>query len=318
MSYFKILSIDGGGMKGIYSIAFLAALEEKTGKRVADYFDLIVGTSTGGIIGLGLSLGMTASNILDFYLDDGKNIFPSKNLILRVISGLVSTRYNEKNLLDALKKYFGTLRLGEAKTRLVIPSFNPVTGDVYLFKTAHDLNFSEDYKKYAWEVAYATSAAPTYFKAHKTGFYTHLIDGGMWANNPSMVGVSEAIGYLRENPENIAMLSIGTDNASASVGEKTAYQGGIIRWAWIISSRLFVQMQALTAHRQAGLLLRHGRYIRINPKLSETRIPLDDTKKARNLIPFGEQDARHHMKTIEEVFFSAIAKKFIPVYSIKV
>ena len=319
MNNFRILSIDGGGMKGIFSIAFLAALEEKTKKNVVDHFDLIVGTSTGGIIALGLALGMPASHILDFFFEKGERIFPNRTAISRfksLIKGLISTRYNKTILEEVLKEHFGVMRLGEAKTRLVIPSFNPVTGDVYLYKTAHDLNFKEDYKRYAWEVAYATSAAPTYFKAHKTGFSTYLVDGGMWANNPSMVALCEAIGYLRQDPKNIALLSIGTAITGVNVGQRTTKQGGMIRWGWTISSKLFMHMQAITAHRQAGQLLRDGQYIRVNPSLQNIPIPMDDPNKALDLIPFGEQAARHYLKNMEDLFFSTAAKKFQPVYSI--
>src|SRR5947209_20199272 len=124
MSRFRVLSIDGGGIKGVFPAAFLAALEEDLNISPVEYFDLITGTSTGGIIALGLGLGLSARAILDFYLKKGPLIFPSQKGIRR-ISWLASpSKYNSEALHSALSEIFQAKLLGDSSCRLLIPSFD--------------------------------------------------------------------------------------------------------------------------------------------------------------------------------------------------
>jgi patatin-like phospholipase/acyl hydrolase len=318
MKRFKILSIDGGGLKGLFSIALLATLEEQMGKRIVDYFDLLVGTSTGGIMALGLGLGFSAQEVLDFYLNEGEKIFPGGSLhkTIRSAVSVVRPKYSVEPLETALRKYFGNRRLGDSRTRLVIPAFSPKTGDVYIYKTAHHPRLRDDYKELARNVARATSAAPTYFRSYETGFLTDLVDGGVWANNPSMVGITEAIGLLKLSPENVAMLSIGTTLTNVSIGQATTRHGGLIAWGLAISKHLFMHLQAITAHKQAFHILERGCYVRIDPSTCDANIPMDSPQKARILIPFGEQAARHCRPSVEDNFFDRPVEPFEPLYAL--
>jgi hypothetical protein len=117
----KILTIDGGGIKGVFPASFLSSIEEHIDGRVSDYFDLIVGTSTGGIIALGLGLGFPAKDILAFYKQYGPAIFGG-NGILRRLRRLFYAKYDQRALRSALEKTFGDRRLGQSSARLVIPS----------------------------------------------------------------------------------------------------------------------------------------------------------------------------------------------------
>lgn len=159
-------------MKGLFSAAFLASIESFTGKSLVDHFDLIAGTSTGGIIALSLGLGISARDILDFYLTEGHRIFPTSSVpqSIRLVSHLFRPKYRVGPLEIVLKRHFGESRLGDSRTRLVIPSFNPATGDVYLYKTAHHSRLREDYKELAWKVARGTSAAPSFFSLTQNRF----------------------------------------------------------------------------------------------------------------------------------------------------
>ena len=114
---FKILSIDGGGIKGIAPASFLANIEERTGKKIIDYFDLIVGTSTGGIIALGLGLGFSAREILSLYIDNGEKIF-KKQFFLKSLFGVRTPRYNSRVLQTLLAEKFKGRLLGQSKIRL--------------------------------------------------------------------------------------------------------------------------------------------------------------------------------------------------------
>lgn len=317
MSRFQILSIDGGGMKGIFSAAFFAAIENLTGKRIVDHYNLIVGTSTGGITALCLGIGMPACDILGLYRNEGELIFPGGAFqrFIGVAKLVYKPKYDPMPLETTLKKHLKDSRLGESITRLVIPCFNPATGDVYLYKTAHHPRLRDDYKKPMWEIARATSAAPSYFRSHKIGFHTDLVDGGLWANNPSMVALTEAIGMLQQAPENIAMLSIGTALSRVSIGQRTREAGGLVRWGWAVSTKLFMHLQAIVAHNQASQILERGYYLRIDPSTFPGTIPMDHPKKAIDLISFGEQAARNNRSSLEQMFFDEPAEPFIPEYS---
>ena len=140
---FRILSIDGGGIKGIFPACFLRELEEKylNGESIVSYFDLICGTSTGGIIVLGLGAGMKASEISKLYIEKGKNIF--KYRLWKKLSQYLYCPYNIENLSSVLGSVFKEKKLKESKVRLCIPSFEGSYSEVYVFKTPHHLDFKK-------------------------------------------------------------------------------------------------------------------------------------------------------------------------------
>ncbi len=171
--------MDGGGIRGIFSAAILAAIEADLNIRVIDHFDLIAGTSTGGIIAIALGLGFSPAAILDFYLKEGGSIFANP-WGLASLRRLVRSKFDDGPMVAALKKYFGDKRFGQSTKRLIIPSYNLGEDDVYLFRTAHHQRLRRDYKVPAWMVAQATSAAPTYFPISQNVDQLRLIDGGVW------------------------------------------------------------------------------------------------------------------------------------------
>src|SRR5258708_7100296 len=204
----RLLAIDGGGIKGVFPASFLATLERATGKRVVDYFDLIAGTSTGGIIALGLGLGFSAEEILSFYKSDGPKIFDTFGLFASLRQSRRS-KYDPDALQQALSRIFQGKRLGESLTRLIIPAFDSNRGSVRVFKTAHQPRFEMDHAETAVDVAMATAAAPTYFPAHDMNRGATLVDGGVWANNPASLAAVESLAVLKWVPEDTRLLSIG-------------------------------------------------------------------------------------------------------------
>src|SRR5262249_55488929 len=146
-----------------------------------DYFDLIVGTSTGGIIALALGLGLSAQETLGFYERHGPAIFYG-NRRFRSFRRWFRAKYDPGPLRSALEEAFGQRKLGESTKRLVIPSFNVETGEIHVWKTSHDAGSERDYRTRVVDVALSTAAAPTYFPTHELECGTPLIDGGMWAN----------------------------------------------------------------------------------------------------------------------------------------
>lgn len=166
-----------------------------------DYFDMITGTSTGGIIALGLSIGKTAKAILDLYIEHGDKVFPPArynflNLrnLWRSIQGAQHHRYDPAQLEGPLKHIFKSAKIGDAQRRLCIPSFDGFT-EVNVFKTPHHPDYKMDWKEDMVTVAMATAAAPTYFPVYKNG-ERMFADGGIWANNPVMIGLVDCPGLL--------------------------------------------------------------------------------------------------------------------------
>ena len=311
---FKILSIDGGGIKGTFVASFLAELEKKyckSGENAASYFDLIVGTSTGGILALGLGLGMKATDILNFYQEYGPQIFPQTNnhvkKFLKCLRNKFKVKYDRTPLEIALKHIFQERKLGEAITRLVIPSFDLQTGEVHLHKTAHHERLQHDYNEFAYDVALATSAAPTYFPTY---FLRNipLIDGGIWANDPALVAITEAQTLLEQNVDDISMLSIGCTQEPLNISSSTKSEFG---WACHISD-LFTRAQMSAASGSAQLLLSE-RYMRISPTVPNGKFSLDGSQCINELISLGETEARKASPKVKH-FFETKIKPFEPFY----
>ena len=230
---FRILSLDGGGIKGAFSASVLAMLEEDTGHRVVDHFDLIAGTSTGGILAIGLGLGMPARDILKFYADKGPTIFPGTSLVTRTrgfLRQLFRPKHSHEVLRQALTEVLGTRKFGESQCRLVIPTYDAVAGRIFVMKTAHHERFKYDIDAPAVDVALAASAAPTYFAAAPFPEHHHAsyVDGGVWANCPALVGVTEAVGFLGQRLEDIDVLSIGCTTTPFNIAQHA--DSGIAQW----------------------------------------------------------------------------------------
>ena len=304
---FKILSIDGGGIKGIFPAAVLAELEERYlgGGSIAEHFDLIAGTSTGGIIALGLSVGMSAREIANLYIDRGGEIFPPPALSAvgrawQWFRNLIRYRYDRAALARLLEDTFKDRHFGEARARLCIPSCDGRFGDVYVFKTPHHPDFKKDQHELMTTVASATAAAPTFFQPLDSGGY-RFVDGGLWANNPVMVGVVDALSCFDVYRERVRVLSLGCGDEPYTVSDRMVRWGGLLSWRTVINGALAFQSQ--NALGQAQLLLGAERVTRVVPTPVEPPISLDDWTRAKGLLPTEAAAAvEHHGATISELF----------------
>jgi hypothetical protein len=292
---FRILSLDGGGIKGTFSASALAALEEATGKRCVDCFDLITGTSTGGIIAIGLGLGLTARQIVEFYEQHGPDIFPNTSLVQRTVGSLRQALWGPKHSGDVLREkltlVLGDRKFGESKCRLLIPTYDAIGGRIFLMKTAHHERFQFDVGAPAIDVALATSAAPTYFKAAAFPHHAHAsyVDGGVWANCPAMAGLVEAVSFLKVPLDEIDILSIGTTTTPYSIAEYA--ESSAVEWNVGLVSVMF-EGQVEAAVAQASLLT-NGRLHRINSIVSAGDFTLDDARPAKiqRLMNLGRSEA---------------------------
>ena len=237
---------------------------------MAQYFDLITGTSTGGIIALGLAAGLKATELRDLYVERGSEIFPliSNNPISRMkrLSRIFKFRYNREALMRVLSDTFGDRKFGEAKTRLCIPSFDGLHGEVHIFKTPHHPDFRKDTKERMTKVAAATSAAPTFFRPLEDGGYK-FVDGGVWANNPIMIALVDALSCFSIPRKRISILSLGCGDDGYTVGRLKMLLGGILAWHDIFSAAM--RFQSLNALGQAGLLIGADRIVRVIPTLKK-------------------------------------------------
>ena len=307
----RILSIDGGGVLGTFPASFLAELEEKIDNPIGSYFDLIVGTSTGGIIAIALGLGHKASEILELYEQHGPRIFGGSRLTRGALH-LIRHKFGPKLLRKALEDTFGEKKIGDSKTRLVIPAWSPIAQSVYLYKTAHHSSLTTDYRSLAVDAAMATTAAPTFFPHHITRQGIQLLDGGVWANNPTSIAAVEAIALLGWPSTSIRILSIGCLNEPYTIP----------RFAGIFSLRhaaikLFMDGQSLSSNGMAKLLVgdahcRKSLY-RINHTAPPKEYKLDDPKAIPKLKDLGHFYARSKSPELLSAFFDTPAEKFEPV-----
>ena len=303
----RILSIDGGGIKGVFPASFLATIEDSINDRVANYFDLIVGTSTGGIIALGLGLGLSAKEILAFYEESGPIIFGG-NRLLRWFRWLGISKYSSGPLEETLNGCFGEKKLGDSEKRLVIPCLNLENGEVHVYKTAHHPRLLRDYKERAVDVALATAAAPTYFPTHRSVAGTPLIDGGMWANNPVGVSVVEAISVLGWPKDSLKVLSLGcTEPLDVNWGRSIAL--GKSYWAFKLID-VFMHAQSNSSIGTAKLLAGHDNVMRIASELPPGRFSLDGTRELPSLKGLGDSSAREALPKLREIFLTAPVEPF--------
>jgi len=310
---FQILSLDGGGIKGIFSAAVLAAIEDDLKCNIVDHFDLVSGTSTGGIIAICLGLGLRPREIVEFYLQEGPNIFP-QTCGIKAVQHWLMRKYSGIPLENALKRILNERLLGASQKRLVIPSFNIGEDDVYLFRTPHHERLRRDYKVPAWKVGRATSAAPTFFSCSRDIDSLRLIDGGVWANNPTMVAVVEAFGTLGVPLSALKILNIGT-SASVNHRKQVLNNGGKIAWAWdnaVVD--VIMRGQSLGAHNQASFLLGRDNVVRLDPKVAEDEYSIDGVNKADDLIGKAAHHSRVFMQTFKDKYMDHLAPTYIPFY----
>jgi len=219
---YRVLALDGGGIRGLIPAQVLKEIETHMGRPISEMFNLIAGTSTGGILALGLTKPdghgkqqFTASEMCDLYLNEGTTIFPHSIFQeVRTLHGLTDARYPTEPIERVLAQRFGDTMLSRALTDVVIPSYDLSAPAPYFFKREYAVSETEDWDTRMALVARATSAAPTYFDPavipSPDGHGNHaLVDGGTFANNPTLSGYVDALRLKKKNPR-VVVVSIGT------------------------------------------------------------------------------------------------------------
>jgi hypothetical protein len=316
-SRFQILALDGGGVRGIFATAVLAGLEADTGRSVVDLFDLVVGTSAGGIIALGLGAGLTAEDILTFFLSERAQIFPNR-FGWRSIRRPFLPKYQARGLEAALRRIFGEVALGESRVPLVVPAYNLGENEPYLFKTPHHVRLRRDHRVPMWAVAMATSAAPTFFPAFRLPTdQVRLVDGGIWANNPAMVGVTEAVSMFGKNLTQLRVLSIGT-TSKLRPRRVQLDNAGLIRWARSPNVvDICLHGQSYGAFTQVQHLIGREHAYRLNPPAPEELSRLDSCEP-KELIAKAAHYSRSFAPIFEDVFGEHAAGPYSPFHGSRI
>ncbi|MEZ8891451.1 CBASS cGAMP-activated phospholipase [Vibrio sp. 10N.286.45.C10] len=228
-SKLRILSLNGGGVRGLYTISVLAEFEHILAEgdesySIAEHFDLIAGTSIGGLLALGLADGKTARELESKMREHASTIFPSRKYLPKFLweawkgcRAVFGNRYNGDNISKAVVDIVGADRkIRHLQRRILIPTVNVTTGKPLFVKTCHNPRFTRDDRLHLVDIARATSAAPTYFEPHYIEeLNAYFVDGGLVANNPSYVAYHEAVTDLKEefdiqSEDQIYVLNVGT------------------------------------------------------------------------------------------------------------
>ncbi len=276
----KILSIDGGGIRGLIPALVLAHIEEKTKKPVSECFDLISGTSTGGILALGFSKQgepgqpkYTARDLADIYQSRGQEIFPrSLWKGISSVGGLIDELYSHEGLDRVLDEYFSHDTLGTGLTKTLITSYDIENREPLFFKSWRE-EFSSVLMKHA---ARATSAAPTYFEPALIPIgdtVKALVDGGVFINSPSVSAYVEAK-KLFPDEQDFFVLSLGTGELVRKIPHYEAKNWGKAGWLIPLLDCMFDGV-ADASHYQMNMLLDDG-YIRLQTSLDTASDDMDN------------------------------------------
>jgi Patatin-like phospholipase len=295
----RVLALDGGGYRGIFSAAILACLERDLQIPLASSFDLVAGTSTGGIIALGLGAGLSAGEIVEFYAEHGPAIFGWPRL--RSPRRILRSKYRPAALKSALEEAFDTKTIADSCVPLAIPSYDLCNDDVHLFRTRHAPHLRRDDRERMVDVALATTAAPTYLPAHRLRGL-RLVDGGMWANNPTMVAVVEAMTTFGRSPAQIDVLSLGTTVANGTRARRLD-RGGLLPWS-TDAIEVVLRGQSVTAHNHASLLIGKDKVLRVDPPVQARELRLDRIS-VQDMLGRAERWSRHLAIDFERRFLAA-------------
>lgn len=293
-SPFRILALSGGGYRGLYAAKVLADLEQHVGEHIGTRFELIAGTSIGGILGLAIALEIPAEEMVVLFEKHGEAIFRRRLSLF----GLLRSSYTQSGLQKLLEQneIFGTKLIGNCKHPIIVPAINYSSGMPVLFKTPHHQNFSRDHRFSVTDVALATSAAPAYFPRHTFG-NCQYIDGGLYANAPGLLAVHEAQNFLGASRAQIHVVSIGTMSSRFTVNPSRNREGGTYDWGGFnpvnTPKRLFgiaISAQESLVHQMLRHRIIDGQYFHIDDELTDERsraVALDKADKSAQEVLLG-------------------------------
>jgi uncharacterized protein len=282
----KIISIDGGGIRGIVSSYILMKIEEELGKPLHNYIDLVAGTSTGSIIAGAIAAGIPIKNVYALYLQEGPKIFNRDfKQKVKTCFGFVGSKYSKEQLNNSLENRFNDIKLGELKINFLATAYNMTEGRPRFFSS----KFNQDYL--LKEVVMASSSAPTYFKPTIIDGEEY-VDGGLFSSNPAMASYAEIKHLYNSKAEDIFIFSVG--NGQRVEGYLEVNKWNKFNWVNPLID-IMMSSDAGIAHYQLVKIYKsinkRDNYIRVNEVLPATISKhLDDVSEAniKSLINFAE------------------------------
>jgi patatin-like phospholipase/acyl hydrolase len=273
----RILAIDGGGIRGIIPALVLAQIERRSGRQTFEMFDLIAGTSTGGILACALCAPepLPAEKLVALYEEEGPEIF-SRSVFQKIRSagGLADEKYDSAALDRSLERFLSDKRLSSSRPDLIVPAYDTAEPGPYFFKSRKARESEADDFPLA-VVARSTSAAPTYFEASAVGGRA-LVDGGVFAVNPAMSAFAEV---MRHQPSaEVVLLSLGTGQRTRRRSYAEIKNWGLVEWARPILDVVFDGVSDAVDY-QLRHILEEGRYWRLQVELTEASDDLDDASE---------------------------------------
>lgn len=302
---FKILSIDGGGIRGIYPAHILCCIEERLQINLLDSFDMIAGTSTGSIIAAGVATGVSAADIVTMYREHGAGIFKKKRFfwpgkkLKSTFQPMFDSVYDSQYLQSVLADIFQNKQLGKIEKPLLLPATDIGNGCVHVLKSGYSKEFTRDNNVPVKDAILASCSAPTYFDPHKLDHYL-LADGGLWANNPALAAVIDAQRRLGANQKDIQILTIGTGHSKTMYCTNTSRKWGLINgWKHKEFVSFILSLQSLSAMNYLNLQLHPDQIKRIDFE-SDLPLPLDDVSTMDDLLAKADHDFTHDSEAIRK------------------
>jgi patatin-like phospholipase/acyl hydrolase len=342
MAYsYKILSIDGGGIRGIIPAIILDEIEKRTGKPICQLFNLISGTSTGGILTTALTKPhpcyphqpqYKAEDLIDIYRKDGKRIF-SESAVTKAlkIDDILRAKYSAKGRDEVLTEFLQDTLLKKALTDIFITSYDiELRMPIFFVNNVKDQKLGENFRKICdgytmKQAAMATSAAPTYFKPYKidtadptnSGYYA-LVDGGVFANNPTSLALMEAlISSAKPNPQkpeqkplninDILVVSLGTGSLNRRYNYDQAINWGLVQWVEpLLNITLDGNSESVACQLEQLLPQADGypkQYYRFQRLLTKANDNMDDASPANieRLITLAKQIIEQRDSALDEL-----------------
>lgn len=297
---FRILSVDGGGIRGVFPAHLLYCMKHRLGINIEEHFDMIAGTSTGSIIAAAVACKIDPAKVLSMYREQGPKIFSRKKSWLSAkYQQALENLYENEALITALEETFGDVRLGEISIPLLLPATDIGNGGVHVFKSAYQKDYTRDGNVLLHQAILASCSAPTYFNPTKVDEYL-LADGGLWANNPSLAAVIDAQRRLNIELSDIRILSLGTGHAKTCYGGNPNRKWGLLNgWKGKEFISFMMSLQAQTTHNYLQLMLQEDQILRLDFD-SDCPLPLDDCSAIDDLISNADRMFTHNSPKLKK------------------
>ena len=332
MAVFRILSIDGGGLRGVVPLTILKKIEDLTGQPIWKSFHLIAGTSTGGLIASALTIPKapdvkeakySLDSILDVYLNRGQEIFPPRKTklgkLLEAADDTVNPKFSDKGIAKVFSDVCGDSRLNDCLTDIMVCTYD-LTNNLPLFFKTRSSRKTPDQNIKIYDACRATSAGPTYLPAYELDYpnadenpHRLCIDGGVYVNNPSMAALSEFsrnhfdYGFGKEEEdikyEDVFVLSIGTGTYAGQISAKDAKYKGELFWANNISDVMMRGVNKTTDYEMTEMMT-EGNYVRLTINIASeefSEMSRADKAAADYLISQTNSQVLNDAKTMKDL-----------------